>query len=319
MINRKMKLAYPFRILAQLSRLPQYIDFFETRNREIDQQIGELAAEVKAIRQDVVHIEQRIFVLPSLDARLVALQEQIQNLKAPVSIGTSKIATIDNTLADNHDFDYFYKLFEDRFRGTEEAITSRVAEHVQHFTSLSSKVKKLPVVDIGCGRGEFLSVMKQHGFHAIGIDVNKAMVERAKKLGYNAEQTDAVTYLKKQPTGSLAAVTGFHLVEHLPFESLMHMFEQSYRTLSPGGIVLFETPNPEALMVGANTFYLDPSHQRPIPPTLLAFMLESVGFNPEIIKLHRVKPTPKGANPVIRELFEALYGPGDYAVVGHKL
>ena len=149
--------------------------------------------------------------------------------------------------------------------------------------------------------------------------MNASMVERANKLGLKAVENDALTYLLDQKTSSVAAITGFHIVEHIPFEALLKIFEQCYRTISPKGFALFETPNSQALTVGASTFYLDPSHQRPIPPQLLSFMLESVGFECEIIPLHRVRPILKHSDKVIVDIHETLYGPGDYAVLAKKI
>lgn len=163
-----------------------------------------------------------------------------------------------------------------------------------------------------------MSVLTEHGFTAIGVDMNVEMVERAKSLGFKAYADDAESYLSKQNTNSLAGITGFHIVEHIPFESLMRIFTECYRTISREGIVLFETPNSRSLSVGANTFYLDPSHQRPIPPDLLAFMLEYVGFSTEIVPLHRIKPEITSGSETLKELHETVFGFADYAVVGRK-
>lgn len=115
------------------------------------------------------------------------------------------------------------------------------------------------------------------------------MVKRAQEAGLTAIQSDALSYLRTQGTSSLAAITGFHIVEHIPFDALMAIFEESYRTIAHEGFVLFETPNPHNLAVGACNFYMDPSHIHPIPPELLAFALKTVGFDTEIIPLHTAK------------------------------
>lgn len=326
MTKDRSKLFYPLRIVSHLYRLPKYIEFFEKQNRQQSENIAtthksleDLGNDLRTLKAEVKEVREDLSTLPSIDARLVNLQDRFAKLKAPRSSSNEASTVVNNTVADNHEFDYFYKLFEDRFRGPEEVIKERVAEHIPLFTDLSKKLQKLPIVDIGCGRGEFLSVLKDNKLHGIGVDMNQSMVERAKKLGLEAEENDALTYLSDKKTGSFSAITGFHIVEHIPFEVLMKIFEESYRTVAPGGFVLFETPNPEALTVGANTFYLDPSHQRPLPPQLLAFMLESVGFKPEIIPLHRVKPALKNSNETLTEVYESLYGPGDYAVVARKI
>jgi O-antigen chain-terminating methyltransferase len=320
MLSKKSPLLYPLRIFAHLVRLPRYIEFFEKREQHLTHENHDLGIEIESIKQTLADVRSDLSLLPSIDARIVNLQykleaEPIGRNRKHVDKGTP----VNYTVSDNHDFDYFYKLFEDRFRGTEEAIKKRMAEHLPLFMKLPHHLKKLPIIDIGCGRGEFLSLMKEHKLQAIGVDMNKRMVDRANALGYTAVENDALTYLQTRKTNSLAAIVGFHIVEHIPFESLLKIFEQCYRTVTSGGFVLFETPNPQALVVGANTFYLDPSHQRPIPPPLLAFMIESVGFKPKVIPLHRVKPKLENTDPSLIEVYETLYGPGDYAVMGQKI
>ena len=321
MLAKRSKLLYPLRVFTQLYRLPRYTEFFEGRNAQLSRDVTDLHAKVNSLLSDLSstqkNLNENLNLLESIDARIVNLQYRFEKLKNPAG-SDAPIVRVNDTVSDNHDFDYFYKLFEDRFRGTEAAIKARVAEHITHFKALPKKIQRLPIIDIGCGRGEFLSVLKENDLHGIGVDMNKSMVERAKKLGLEAVENDAYTYLLDKKTDSFAAIAGFHIVEHIPFEILMKIFEQCYRTIAPGGFALFETPNPQALSVGANTFYLDPSHQRPIPPQLLAFMLESVGFKPEIIPLHRVKPAIKHKDPVVDGLHEALYGAADYAVIARK-
>jgi len=319
MLSRKSKVFYPLRIFAQLSRLPRYIDFFEKRDKQLSGDIIDLHTQIQSIGQRMDSIQDDLSLLKSIDARLVDLQHKVNSRKLTASTNTNGQPTVNNTVSDNHDFDYFYKLFEDKFRGSEEVIKKRVSEHLPLFKKLPKNLQELPIVDIGCGRGEFLSLMKDNKFRAIGIDMNGSMVERAKKLGYEAVQNDALSYLSAKKTGEFAAITGFHIVEHIPFEALLRIFEQCYRTVASGGFVLFETPNPQALTVGADSFYLDPSHQRPIPPPLLAFMLESVGFKAKIIPLHRIKPEITHTDPVIIEIYNSLYGAGDYAVIARKL
>lgn len=317
-MKRNSPLLYPVRIALHIYRLPKYIERLDLRNRQLENEADMIQRQIRSITDDISSLRDDISILPSIDARLVNLQNRFSKLKDPRA-SLEAVESVNNTVSDNHEFDYFYKLFEDRFRGSEEAIKERVSEHLPLFKSLPKELQKLPIIDVGCGRGEFLSLLKDSKLRGVGVDMNRSMVERANKLGLEAVQNDAFTYLSGKKTSSLAAVTGFHIVEHIPFEILMKIFEESYRTVAPGGFVLFETPNPQALNVGANTFYLDPSHQRPIPPQLLSFMLESVGFKPETIPLHRLKPTLQHEDKVVVEIYDALYGAGDYAIVARKL
>lgn len=155
----------------------------------------------------------------------------------------------------------FYKAFEDKFRGTEDEIKTRLLGHISLFTNMPEALKNKPVLDIGCGRGEMLGILGEHNLKAVGVDTNKAMVNHAVTKGYSVYAIDALNYLNSLKTNSLAAITGFHIIEHIPFESLMDILSESYRTVARDGFVLFETPNPETFSVGAHTFYLDPSHR----------------------------------------------------------
>ncbi|MBP6037969.1 MAG: class I SAM-dependent methyltransferase [Candidatus Saccharimonas sp.] len=280
----------------------------------MDESISEIKVQLDDIRE---HFKQ----LSNLDDKISDLQSRIAQTSSRNAHHTEKgeNISINNTVADDHSFDLFYKKFEDRFRGSETLIEERVAEHLPFFKKLSPKVRKKPVVDIGCGRGEFLKVLKDSNLHGIGIDMNKDMVDRAKALGFDAIQTDALSYLASLKSASIAVVTGFHIVEHIPFESLMHIFAECYRAVDRGGFVLFETPNSHSLNVGANTFYTDPSHIRPVPPELLSFMLEYVGFKPEIVYLHRLEPELKSDIPGLSTVHEAIFGYPDYAVVARKI
>jgi O-antigen chain-terminating methyltransferase len=285
---------------------------------KVEQQRAQLSLLQHKVEDELLPAHKANDRIDSLEDKLADLQHRIAINSAPPKSATAG-TVVNSTVSDNHSFDLFYKKFEDKFRGNEQLIKDRVAEHIHYFQSLPPNLRDKPVVDIGCGRGEFLSTLKDNGISALGVDMNAEMVERANKLGLKATQSDALTYLSAQKPNSLSAITGFHIVEHIPFEPLMAIFAECYRTIARGGFVLFETPNPRSLSVGANTFYLDPSHIRPVPPELLAFMLEYVGFSPHILELHRTRPQPKGSNSkTVTELHETVFGYADYAVVAKK-
>ncbi len=315
---------YPLRVISQTLRLPQYTSHFENYFKLIDAKLAEQESTIKKLSND---IDQKNEIINRLKNRLDsfdALDNKISDIKHQLSKNVSKTissdskVTINNTVSDNDNFDNFYKLFEDRFRGSEKEIQDRVSEHLPLFQSMADSLKKLPIVDIGCGRGEFLSVMKKNKFKAVGVDMNGEMVDRANSLGLKAVKNDAASYLQKQKSGSISAITGFHIIEHIPFESLMEIFEECYRVTARGGFVLFETPNPSCLYVGANTFYFDPSHQRPVPSELLAFMLEYVGFAATIVPLHRLEKELETDNTHLKKLHSTIFGYADYAVIARK-
>ncbi len=307
------KKPYLVRLASHGARLPKYISFFEDKLAQVDtklREIEDLQKEMRA-RSDSLDLS-----VSQISDRLDAVTHQLSTLD---SKGISHDGVvINNTVSDNHAFDHFYKKFEDTFRGTEEEISARVQEHLPLFHALPPSLRKLPFVDIGCGRGEVLALLRKNGFSAIGIDMNIAMVQRATNLGFEAYAIDALSYLRALPSNSLAAVTGFHIAEHIPFESLIPIIQECHRVLAKGGLLLLETPNPQSLSVGAHTFYLDPSHQRPVPPLLLDFMVQYGGFSTKIIPLHQIKIPPKNLSRSQREMYEAIFGYADYAVIGNK-
>lgn len=311
---------YPAKVARLVVKLPAQHELVQMSEHDIEtlkRSNVNLEREIISLKEQ---LDDRIHLVHSLDDRLSDLKQAIR-IKEKDSLGqktepSNKV--VNNTVSDNHALDNFYKLFEDRFRGTEEGIKVRLNEHTTLFTGLEDKLKKKPIVDLGCGRGELLSLLKDLKLKGIGVDMNKSMVERANSLGYKAVEDDALSYLSQQKGGSLAAITGFHIVEHIPFETLMEIFEECYRTLAPGGFTLFETPNPNNLMVGASNFYMDPSHIKPLPPELLAFAMESVGFKVEVLRLHPVLEEIEHEDKTIKDIMGMVYGSRDYAVVARK-
>lgn len=247
----------------------------------------------------------------------------IANLPRTIAeIERLKVDTDDKSklFAENHLLDNFYTQFEDKFRGSEESIYKRIeTAYSDIFTNDSKLLAEKPVLDIGSGRGEFLQLLADKGLTGTGIDINHDMVERAKSKGLDVIQADATKYLNTASNeGKFSAITGFHIVEHIPFVELLNLFAACHSGLAKDGFVLFETPNPENLIVGSCNFYTDPSHLKPLPPALLKFALESVGFvNVEVRKLHPMDINIETTS-VDSSISERLFGPRDYCVIGYK-
>ncbi len=214
----------------------------------------------------------------------------------------------------------FYFLLEERYRGTREEIKQRLLVYRNDLRAARDRAGRAgPVIDIGCGRGEWLEVLRDDGFRAVGVDSSAIQLEAARRAGVAVIQDDAFTYLRALGTGTALAVTGIHVVEHIPFPELVALMGEATRVLAPGGVAIFETPNPRNLIVGATTFHFDPTHVRPLPPEVLAILLETVGFaEVEIRPLHPSDTLDymvdqRGLDPALATL---LYGPQDYAVIG---
>lgn len=303
-------------------RLPSYVRFFESKIDELSRVTDKQAEQAEKLQTETNKLIRQMDKLAQVQH---AIGEKVNELHRPIEYSsgpTSKSGHvpkgINNTMADDHAHDKFYKDFEDRFRGSEELIQKRLQEYKPYLQGLPAVAQKLPVLDLGCGRGEFLKVAEESGLKAVGVDMNMSMVERAKSQGFKAFEDDALSYLVKQKASAFSVISGFHLVEHIPFPSLLKIFAECYRIVHKDGFVLFETPNPNNLTVGASNFYMDPSHIKPIPPKLLAFTLETQGFFTEIIELHPARTEIRHDDPVIEDVMRMLYGPVDYAVIASK-
>ncbi len=174
--------------------------------------------------------------------------------------------------------DTFYKAFSDRHRGSRELIKSRLEIYLPFIEPLKTIHKKPQAIDFGCGRGEWLELLHDVGFHEIGVDVDEEMLSICKKLDLNVTNSEALDYIKGVASDSQSVVSAFHMVEHIPFNDLLQLVAEAYRILKPGGLLIMETPNPENLVVGTSSFYLDPTHERPLPALLLSFVTEYSGF-----------------------------------------
>jgi len=211
----------------------------------------------------------------------------------------------------------FYKAFEDKFRGTHDLIKTRLQVYLPFIKPLKYIYPEAEVVDLGCGRGEWLELLEENGFLAQGVDLDDGMLAVCRELGLRVQSGEALSYLKSLPDQSLVVITGFHVAEHIQFDVLQALVEESLRVLRPAGLLILETPNPENIVVGTSRFYLDPTHQRPIPPQLLAFLPEYYGF--EKIKVLRLQESTELVNSNNLSLLNVLNGVSpDYAVVAQK-
>lgn len=172
----------------------------------------------------------------------------------------------------------FYLRLEERFRGSAELIKQRLSAYLPITEQIHAQHPGAPAIDVGCGRGEWLELMARQGFTVRGIDTNADMISLCTHKGIEAHCEDALDYLSRVDDASVALVSGFHIAEHIPFDSLLALMQQAHRVLLPGGLLILETPNPENLDVGLWAFYMDPTHRHPIPAPLLNFMGEEAGF-----------------------------------------
>lgn len=272
--------------------------------------------------------------LEGVAARFSELRERVNALDrrvrhgettAPAAAAASP-AAVDGGTPPAPPVDRFdYVGFEARFRGESGSILS--AQRDRYLALLAANP---PVLDIGCGRGELLEVLAAEGISAVGVDLNAEMVAEARGRGLDAHHGDAVEWLRAQPEHSLGAIISVHVVEHLQLDPLIELLELAASRLVPGGILVAETPNPASLIVLGNSYILDPTHVRPLHPSLLSFLCERAGFRS--VRLEFYSPAegyhlPRLALPAdapawaasadeaFGRLNDVLFGPQEYAVV----
>ena len=312
-----------------------------TESRMAEQIRSESATSIQKIDELAQRVEAEAAQKEKLAARLSALGLSTQQTKAALNIQNSRLAllieaartrlpnpSIDERLQDmvknhtEHKFDSLYVAFEDVFRGSREEIKARQSVYLPLLKEHGIGSTAMPILDLGCGRGEWLELLREHGLQARGLEQNEIMIEQCKLTGLDVIQGDALSYLSTLPEACLGAVTSFHMVEHLPFEITLTLIDETLRVLKPGGILILETPNPQNVLVASHTFHLDPTHLKPLPSVMLRFFVETRGFcDVQVRELHPYPETvhfPDDGKGVANRLNDYFYGPQDYAVIGRK-
>jgi SAM-dependent methyltransferase len=223
-------------------------------------------------------------------------------------------------------FDYFG--WEERFRGSEEDIKVRQQAYLGYFKGQND------ILDIGCGRGEFLELLGQAGIKGKGVDLDLDMVLHCREKGLDVVHDDGLAYLDSLPEETLGGIFGAQVVEHLESKQIIEMVQLCRRKLRSGGILVLETPNPKCLVIFAESFYTDFSRIKPIHPEAMKFLFESTGFlnielkfSAPVESSKRISSFPapnilgttsEMFNRSLEQLNELLYGFRDYAVIGRK-
>jgi O-antigen chain-terminating methyltransferase len=234
---------------------------------------------------------------------------------------------------------YKYVAFEDRFRGSEDEIRARLGAYVPYFEGASD------VLDVGCGRGEFLELLKAKGVSARGLDLNPEMVEVCRARGLDAVAGDALGYLGGLPDQSLGGMLAVQVVEHLEPSYLVRVLQAAFYKLRPGACIALETINPACWVAFFESYIRDLTHVRPLHPETLQYLLHASGFTSvEIVyrapideraKLQSVTPRPQhfGVEPSaidpltelvtafnrnVERLNERMFTYQDYAAIGRR-
>jgi O-antigen chain-terminating methyltransferase len=275
-----------------------------------------------ALARGLMQLEDRLVgLLGRFEDSLRAQQDAARSMSARVETIAEEVALSPS----GEVFQGFYLAFENRYRGTREEITRRQRVYLPYLAeaeALRSKPRaSVRAVDIGCGRGEWLGLLGGEGYSAVGVDSNLRMVETCRGLGLNAEHGDGLAYLQGQPDHSVDVVSAFHVVEHLRFPLLLSLLREARRVLIPGGLIILETPNCNNVLTATQNFPNDPTHRLPIPPLLLSFAAEHMGFGSLVV--HPLHPYGQeyhvdASLSVGRKFNDFFFGPQDYALIGRS-
>ena len=294
------------------------------RQASLGEELGAQSQALQSLRQSSVAARERISRAERTLRRALhasqSLQSQGNGPESPPRERTSVTLVVPE-----HKPAFDYSGFEERFRGSEEEIKERQRIYVSYFEGRDD------VVDIGCGRGEFLELMRESGVTARGVDLDLDMILLCREKGLDVSAEDAFVYLGALPDDSLGGVFAGQVIEHLHPPRVIELVNLCHRKLGPGGVLILETPNPKCLMVFADTFYKDPSHTQPAHPDTMQFLFEALNFHQvELRFLGPVDPFMRipllqvpGAdlerfNEGIDRLNTLLFGFQDYAVIGRK-
>ncbi len=220
--------------------------------------------------------------------------------------------------------DFKYAGFENRFRGWEEKVKQQQRDYLPYFNT------RLPVLDLGCGRGEFVQMLRDNGIPAGGIDVNEQMVDICRDKGLDCRKADIIETLYAHEDNSLGGIFSSQVIEHLSPSYLKRLVELSYFKLAPSGCIILETINPASVFSLVEIYFLDLSHKNPVHPQTLRFLLESSGFKEVKIEYsipleeERLRPLPGNTdrdlaiNENIDKLNRLLFAPSNYAAIAVK-
>jgi 2-polyprenyl-3-methyl-5-hydroxy-6-metoxy-1,4-benzoquinol methylase len=312
------------------SKILEMRDALKSNVEDTDRKISELCNIVEGKQDNILDSVGRFNdeLSCQIKAELSFIADRLRRIERKIntSLGLDiKTPTIENMVIkdkrQNPDLNYF--LFEQRFRGSREDIKERQKIYLDHF------IDKSNVLDIGCGRGEFVELLIEKGIGVTGIDINEDMVDYCQDRSLPVIQTDLFDHLNSLSDNSLDGIFAAQVIEHLEPDWLVKFVQLSYEKLKANGVFLVETVNLQTLLTFSNQFYMDLSHKKPVHPLTLQFIMESEGFN----KTKFIYTSPctssmipdlyiEGSNNNLQEFNQAinrlnklLYGPQDYAIV----
>ena len=342
------------KIILYAQQITRYVD---TKDRYVAGLPNSLAAEISGLSDELLKrwesmvARERRYEAQVNEVRttLSVVQRAVATVKreleqrgagAAVSAGSSSSEPVSPSGSGSLD-SYKYVGFEDQFRGSPQEIRERMAAYVPDFTGLRD------VLDVGCGRGEFLDLLREQGIPARGVDINDEMAAICRSRGLDAASGDALGHLLAQPDGSLGGLFAAQVVEHLEPDYLMRLLETAYHKLRPGSKIVLETVNPACWYAFFSSYIRDVTHVTPLHPDTLRYLLVASGFQrveirysapfPDESKLQTLpvaeqratpgEPAPDDPLPAMAAVFNEnvtklnslLFTYLDYAVIGERL
>jgi O-antigen chain-terminating methyltransferase len=281
---------------------------------------------LEAFDRRLESLGRRIEGLLALRDRLEAVSEEVRAVRGSLAAGAPPPAVAAS--AARAATDSAYTAFENRFRGSREEIRERLGGYAERFEGCD------PVVDLGCGRGEFLQALRERGIAARGVEGNANVVRECREKSLDVVEGDLVDFLRAQAAGSLGGVFSAQVAEHLPPPVLVAMLAEAHRGLRPGGLLLLETVNPRSVTGLLVVFNRDLSHERPLHPDTLCFLAAAAGFPDVRVEMRtpvsaesQLRPVPTDGLPPpaavalnenVARLNALLYGHLEYALVARR-
>jgi SAM-dependent methyltransferase len=313
-------------VAALMKYLQRVLPIMDARDR-MSSALSTTRAELilEAFDKRMESLGRRLEGLLALRDRVEASAEEVRALRSALAVPVSQAVA---DAAEEAAADSAYVAFENRFRGSRDEIGARLSSYVDLFRGEG------PVVDLGCGRGEFLELLKAQGIAARGVEGNAAFARECAERGLDVARGDLLAFLRAQGDGSLGGIFAAQVAEHLPPRVLQEALRESHRALRTGGLLVLETVNPRSVLAFLEIYNRDVTHERPLHPDTLRFLAAAAGFTDVRVEFRapvdaatRLQPIPidglpsravEAINENMQKLNELLYGPQEYALMARR-